>query len=48
MNIMGQYKSQYHAFNYEEINRRPTSDETCEVKRYVKKLGIIIDLFVSN
>ncbi|MFW9900183.1 MAG: radical SAM protein [Candidatus Thorarchaeota archaeon] len=43
MNIMGQYRPQYKAFNYEEINRRPTSDEMSEVKRYAKKLGIIFE-----
>ena len=43
MNIMGQYRPQWKAFNYEEINRRPTPDEMREVKRYAKKLGIIFE-----
>jgi putative pyruvate formate lyase activating enzyme len=43
MNIMGQYRPQYKAFNYEEINRRPTSDEMREVKMYAQKLGIIFE-----
>jgi len=43
MNIMGQYRPQYKAFNYEEINKRPTSDEIREAKRYAKKLGIIYE-----
>ncbi|MFX1419940.1 MAG: radical SAM protein [Promethearchaeota archaeon] len=41
MNIMGQYRPQYKAFNYEEINRRPTSQEMEEVRDYANKLGIL-------
>jgi len=41
MNIMGQYRPQYKAFNYEEINRRPTSQEMQEVRDYADKLGIL-------
>ncbi len=41
MNIMGQYRPQYKAFNYEEINRRPTSHEIQEVRDYAEKLGIL-------
>ncbi|MFX0002161.1 MAG: radical SAM protein [Candidatus Hodarchaeota archaeon] len=43
MNIMGQYRPQFKAFNYEEINRRPTSEEMHEVKMYAQKLGIIYE-----
>ncbi|MFW9881254.1 MAG: radical SAM protein [Candidatus Thorarchaeota archaeon] len=41
MNIMGQYRPQYKAFNYEEINRRPTSLEMQEVRDYADKLGVL-------
>jgi putative pyruvate formate lyase activating enzyme len=41
VNIMGQYRPQYKAFNYEEINRRPTSQEMQEVRDFADKLGII-------
>ncbi len=44
VNLMGQYRPQFHAFEYSEINRRPTSDEMREVKRYAKKLGIVFEL----
>ncbi|MFX1310213.1 MAG: radical SAM protein [Promethearchaeota archaeon] len=43
VNIMAQYRPQYKAFNYEEINRRPTSDEIREVKAYAQKLGILFE-----
>ena len=43
MNLMGQFRPQYKAFNYEEINRRPTSEEMREVKMYAKKLGILFE-----
>ena len=43
MNIMGQFRPQFKAFNYEEINRRPTSEEMREVKMYAQKLGIIFE-----
>ncbi len=43
MNIMGQYRPQYKAFNYEEINRSPTSEEMHEVKMYAQKLGIVFE-----
>ena len=43
MNIMGQYRPQYKAFNYEEINRKPTSQEMREVKSYADKLGILYE-----
>jgi putative pyruvate formate lyase activating enzyme len=41
VNIMGQYRPQYHSFNYPEINRRPTSQEMQEVKNYASSLGIL-------
>jgi putative pyruvate formate lyase activating enzyme len=41
VNIMGQYRPQFHSFNYPEINRRPTSKEMQEVKNYASKLGIL-------
>ncbi|MFX0104092.1 MAG: radical SAM protein [Candidatus Hodarchaeota archaeon] len=43
MNIMGQFRPQYKAFNYEEINRTPTSQEMREVKSYADKLGILYE-----
>ena len=42
-NIMGQYRPQYKAFQYEEINRRPTSQEMREVKNYADALGILYE-----
>lgn len=41
VNIMGQYRPEYHAFKFDEINRRPTSEEMLEVKQYADKLGIL-------
>jgi len=41
MNIMAQYRPQFHAFEYPEINRRPTSQEMQEVRDYADKLGIL-------
>ncbi|MBY8984392.1 MAG: radical SAM protein [Candidatus Lokiarchaeota archaeon] len=41
MNIMGQYRPQYHSFTYPEINRRPTSKEMQVVKNYASSLGIL-------
>ncbi|MHA1932602.1 MAG: radical SAM protein, partial [Promethearchaeota archaeon] len=43
VNIMGQYRPQYHSFNYPEINRRPTSQEMQEVKSYASRLGILYE-----
>jgi len=43
MNIMQQFRPQFKAFNYEEINRRPTSQEMREVKSYADKLGILYE-----
>ncbi|MFX1571962.1 MAG: radical SAM protein [Promethearchaeota archaeon] len=41
VNIMGQYRAQWKASQYPEINRRPTSQEIQEVKDYADELGII-------
>ena len=41
VNIMGQYRPEYLAYKYDEINRRPTSKELNEVKNYADKLGIL-------
>ena len=41
VNIMGQYRPVYHAHNYEEINRRPSSEEISQVKNYADDLGIL-------
>ncbi|MHA2269598.1 MAG: radical SAM protein, partial [Promethearchaeota archaeon] len=41
VNIMGQYRPQYHSFNYPEINRRPTSQEMHDVRNYASSLGIL-------
>ncbi|MFX1502893.1 MAG: radical SAM protein [Promethearchaeota archaeon] len=43
MNIMAQYRPQWKSFNYEEINRRPTSQEMREVRSYADKLGILYE-----
>jgi len=42
LNIMGQYRPQYKAHKYKEINRHPTSREMTEVKNYAEKLGIFV------
>ncbi|MHA1343138.1 MAG: radical SAM protein [Promethearchaeota archaeon] len=41
VNIMQQYRPQFKAFKYPEINRRPTSEEILEVRDYADKLGIL-------
>ncbi len=41
VNIMQQFRPQYKAGQYPEINRRPTSQEMQEVKNYADKLGIL-------
>lgn len=43
VNIMGQYRPEYHASNYSEINRRPSLEELQEVKYYAEKLGILYE-----
>jgi putative pyruvate formate lyase activating enzyme len=41
LNIMGQYRPQYKAYQFSEINRRPSAQEIKEVKNYAKSLGIL-------
>ncbi|MFW9781838.1 MAG: radical SAM protein [Candidatus Heimdallarchaeota archaeon] len=41
VNIMGQYRAQFKAYQYPEINRRPTPQEMQEAKSYAKSLGIL-------
>jgi len=41
VNIMGQYRPQYHARNYPEIDRSPSSEEMREIKKYADDLGIL-------
>ena len=41
VNIMAQYRPVYKAHNYSEINRRPSSKEIFEVKKYTDKLNIL-------
>ncbi len=41
VNIMGQYRPEYHSYEYPEINRRPTPDEMEEVRHYADELGIL-------
>ena len=41
VNVMGQYHPQYKAYNYPEINRRPTNNEMQKVKNYADELGIL-------
>ncbi|MHA1329373.1 MAG: hypothetical protein ACTSRH_19030 [Promethearchaeota archaeon] len=43
VNIMGQYRPEYHAYKYSEINRRPSSEEMLRVKAYAKDLGILYE-----
>lgn len=41
VNIMGQFRPEYKSNQYPEINRRPTSSEIQEVKKYADKLNIL-------
>ncbi len=41
VNIMAQYRPEYKANNYPEINRRPTSEEMQKVKKYADSLRIL-------
>ena len=41
VNIMGQFRPEYKSFQYPEINRRPTSQEMQEVKKYAENLGVL-------
>ena len=40
VNIMGQYRPEYHAHKYKDISRKIYIDEVLEVKEYAEKLGI--------
>ena len=41
LNLMSQYRPQWKAFEYFEINRRPSSQEMQESRDYADKLGIL-------
>ncbi len=41
VNIMGQYRPEYKAYNNPQINRRPTIEEIHEVKQHADDLGIL-------
>jgi len=41
VNIMAQYRPEYFAYKFDEINRRPTSEEMQKVKNYADQLGIL-------
>ncbi len=41
VNIMAQYRPEFHSSKYPEINRRPSFEEIQEVKNYADKLGIL-------
>lgn len=43
VNIMSQFRPQYKAYQFSEINRRTTSQEILEVKNYAKSLGILYE-----
>lgn len=41
VNIMGQFRPEYKAYQYPEIDRRPTTEEMIQVRKYANKLGIL-------
>ena len=41
VNIMGQYRPEYLAYKYSEINRRPTNQEMMDVKNHAEELDIL-------
>jgi putative pyruvate formate lyase activating enzyme len=41
VNIMAQFRPEYKAYQYSELNRRPNSEEISEVKKYANALGIL-------
>ncbi len=41
VNIMGQYRPEYKAYDYEDINRRVNLEEVLTVKEYAEDIGII-------
>ena len=40
VNIMGQYRPEYHALEFKDISRRVSIDEVLTVKEYADKLNI--------
>jgi putative pyruvate formate lyase activating enzyme len=40
VNIMGQYRPEYHAIEFEDISRRVSIDEVLSVKDHADKLNI--------
>jgi putative pyruvate formate lyase activating enzyme len=40
MNIMGQYRPEFHARNYEDISRYVSSEEVAEARKYASELNI--------
>ena len=45
VNIMGQFRPEFHAFQYSEINRTPTIDEMQEVRQFASDLQIVWESF---
>jgi putative pyruvate formate lyase activating enzyme len=43
VNIMGQFRPEYKAYQYSELNRRPSLEEIHEVKTYADSLGILYE-----
>jgi len=43
VNLMGQFRPEYFANKYKEINRRPSMDEIYEVKNYADDIGILYE-----
>lgn len=41
VNIINQYRPEFKAFQYSEINRRSSSEEILAVKKHADKLGIL-------
>jgi putative pyruvate formate lyase activating enzyme len=41
LNIMGQFRPEFNAYKYKEINRKPTVNEMHTVKNYADELGIL-------
>jgi len=40
VNIMAQYRPEYHAYDYNDISRSVSMDEFLQVKEYASKLKI--------
>jgi putative pyruvate formate lyase activating enzyme len=43
LNIMGQFRPEFNAYKFKEINRRPTISEMHTVKNYADELGIVFE-----